>query len=146
MPNSSWPDTKSIETKNQLATRFDKMVAAYAAATSAATSLALITPSPAEAKIVYTPTNQTITTSFQLDLNHDGISDFDINTGYCCDHGSRLQVNLDVKGNMVRDLATSVGFAAALQRGAPIGPKQLFTSATSGYGGVFMAGGGAYGT
>ncbi len=146
MRNLSGPKVKSAETKTQLAARIEKMASAYAAAAGAATGLALLTVPPADAKIVYTPTNQTITTSFQIDLNHDGIPDFDVSFGACCDHGSRLQVILDVQGNLVRELTTAPKEAAALQRGAPIGPKQAFTSFTSGYGGVFMAGGGAYGS
>jgi len=52
---------------------------------------------------------------------------------------------LSASGNEVLQ-GTFPGYAADLPRGAAIGPKQVFTSRTSNYGGVFMAGGSAYGT
>jgi hypothetical protein len=48
----------------------------YALAASAAGVGALIAPSSADAKIVYTPTNVTISETYGLDLNHDGKTDF----------------------------------------------------------------------
>jgi hypothetical protein len=51
---------------------------ALAASTAGVSLLALV--QPVEAEIVYTPTNQKIgvNTPFNLDLNHDGITDFQL--------------------------------------------------------------------
>ena len=57
----------------------------YALVATAAGVGVLASPQSAEAKIVYTPANITISpgTTFPLDLNHDGFNDFSIvNTSY----------------------------------------------------------------
>jgi hypothetical protein len=130
--------------KKELAPRLEKMVAAYATVASAAAGVAMLSAPAAEAKIVFTPANKQVSSPVQIDLNHDGIADFEIEFCACLPHGQVLQVSLGVTGNMVQ--AVFGVEAAALQRGAPIGPKQSFTSVTSGYGGVFMADAGSYGT
>jgi len=132
--------------KKQLAPRLEKIVAAYATAASAAAGVAMLAAPAAEAKVVYTKTNVTITSSYELDLNHDGIPDFDINLCECLAHGVRLQLELPVPGNKARELASFPDAAADLPNGALIGPGQAFTSATSNYGGAFMALNSSYGT
>jgi hypothetical protein len=56
----------------------EKEVLAYATAAGAAGVSLLALTEPAQAKIIYTPTHQTITqnSKFNLDLNGDGITDF----------------------------------------------------------------------
>lgn len=130
--------------KKQLVPKLEKMIAAYATVASAAAGVAMLAAPAAEAKIVFTPANQQVSSPVKLDLNHDGITDFEIEFCECLPHGEVLQVGLGVTGNMVQ--AVFGVEAAALQRGAPIGPKQAFTSSTQGYGGVFMADAGSYGT
>jgi hypothetical protein len=127
-----------------LTPRLEKLTAAYAAVASATAAVALLAAPEAQAEIVYTPTNKTVSFPVNVDLNHDGIADFTLQFCQCLPHGDILQVALGVTGNKVR--AFERVEAAALQRNAPIGPKQSFTSATSGYYGVFMAVSGAYGS
>ncbi len=144
--NQSERKTNLDDTKKQLTPRFEKIIAAYATAASAAAGVAMLTAPAAEAKVVYTKTNVTITSSYELDLNHDGVPDFDINFCFCLPHGVRLQLGLPVPGNLPREQASSPDAAADLPNGALIGPGQAFTSYTSGYGGVFMALASSYGT
>jgi hypothetical protein len=98
--------------------------------------------SPAAAEVVYTRTHVMIEShsTFQLDLNHDGVDDFSlIRCELTCEsgHSSLLQLGFDVPGNQV------VRGAPALAQRAPIGPGQDFTSSTFA-GGAFMADGGSY--
>lgn len=144
MPDLSQQNENVASSKRQLAVRLEKMVAAYATVASTAAGVAVLTAPPAEAKIVYTPTTKQVSSPVQIDLNHDGIADFDVEFCECLPHGQVLQVGLGVTGNMVQ--AVFGVEAAALRRGAPIGPKQSFASSTQGYGGVFMADAGSYGT
>ncbi len=144
--NRSETKVNALKTKSELAARFEKMAAAYATVASAAAGVAIMTASAAEAKIVYTQFTTSITTSYALDLNHDSVTDFNINRCFCLDHGSRLQVGLSVPGNAVLQQAGVPGWAADLAKGATIGPEQIFTSETSNYGGVFMALDSAYGS
>lgn len=149
MSKLSKQNNNTAGTIKRSAPKFEKMVAAYATAASAAVGVGLLGAVPsAEAKVVYTQTNVTITTtsSYALDLNHDGVPDFDINFCACLPHAVRLQIGLDVSGNLVREQKAFPEQAAALLRGVTIGPKEAFTSFTSGYGGVFMADAGGYGS
>lgn len=146
MSHLSEKNVNTLTTKTELAARFEKMAAAYVTVASAVAGAAIMTAPPAEAKIVYTQTTVSITSSYALDLNHDGVTDFNIERCFVClPHGSRLQVALSIPGNAVLQ-AGFPGSAADLPRGAVIGPKQVFTSETSAYGGVFMALDSAYGT
>jgi len=58
---------------------------AYALAASAAGVTLLALSQPSDAKIVYTPVHKIIgkNTSYQLDLNRDGITDFTIKNSHC---------------------------------------------------------------
>ena len=122
--NQSERKTNLDDTKKQLTPRFEKIIAAYATAASAAAGVAILTAPAAEAKVVYTKTNVTITSSYELDLNHDGVPDFDINFCFCLPHGVRLQLGLPVPGNLPREQASSPDAAADLPNGALIGPGQ----------------------
>jgi hypothetical protein len=133
-PNSL--HTRSSQpTPTRLATKLDKHLFAYAAAATAA-GVGMLAASPsAEAKIVYTPANTTIpkNTVFNLDLNNDGIADFDF---YFYSYGPRklppplgyhdegLALTPLKAANEVWGVATSVftSCAAALPAGVKIGP------------------------
>lgn len=146
MSNLSQHNANLADPSKRSAQRLEKMVAAYATAASAAAGLAVLAAPAAEAKVIYTRTDVTITSSYELDLNHDGIPDFDINLCDCLAHGLRLQLELLVPGNLAREQASFPEAAADLPNGALIGPGQAFTSATSNYGGVFMALNSGYGS
>jgi hypothetical protein len=123
------------------------MIAAYATAAGAA-GVALLAAAPsAEAEIVYTKTRVTITqvtVSYPLDLNHDGITDFNVGFCSCRPHGTAITVSSSRNvGNGVIAASGFLGSALPLVSGAPIGPKQMFRVA---YGiGVSMAYDGSYG-
>ena len=81
MTSDSTQQTKvpSGRTFTQLASVLDKRLGSYAAAASAAGVGLLASVQPAEAKIIYTPSNVPIPVNgglIQFDLNHDGVNDF----------------------------------------------------------------------
>lgn len=105
----------------------------YAIAASAAGVSLLALTQPAEAKIVYTHTNQVIQ-PFQtvyIDLNHDGISDFAI-SAYASGHngsGHRTYFSDMTVAGLEQANAVVVkakGFAAALHAGKLIGRGEKF--------------------
>ncbi len=117
--------------------KLEKKLTAYIAATSAAGFATLLAAPQAEAKVVYTATNTAVTTPVPIDLNHDGIADFELNFTQGIGHSFWLMVNPQVAGNSVRG---QNGAAAAGFFGVPVGPGEKFTT-NSYYGrGVFMAG------
>jgi len=111
------------------------------AATGASVSLLALTQ-PSEAKIVYTKIHKVIGTNGvdPLDLNHDGIIDFLIQergSSHFSFSGSNGLWAKAAFGNGVEGSHTQSGFfvlASALQKGAPIGPRQSFVSSTGSFG------------
>jgi hypothetical protein len=75
---------RSARKPSQVSESMLKRLNAYALAASAA-GVGLLALPQAEGKIVYTPSNQVISLGqpYLLDLNSDGITDFDINLGAC---------------------------------------------------------------
>ena len=115
----------------------------YARAASAAGVSLLALAQPSAAKVIYTKTHQVIGQNgvYNLDLNHDGTTDFLIQQ--CCGRGSS-SINSngllakEALGNAVEgSVAGSHNFAAALKAGAQIGPKQGFVH--GGYQGEILA-------
>ncbi|HXM19843.1 MAG TPA: hypothetical protein VN948_01090 [Terriglobales bacterium] len=105
----------------------------YALAASAAGVSLLASAQPSEAKVVYTKAHQVIGTNgvYNLDLNHDGIIDFLVlESGYATFNGTRGNNTLLAKealGNAVEGrIGNGRQFAAALKRGARIGPGEHF--------------------
>lgn len=102
----------------------------YSLAASAAGLSVLALASPAEARIVYTPAHIKITPNHKLmiDLNHDGVKDFELNDAGSGSYDS-LAINPLQTGNAVAeangDCNPSPG-AAALQAGVRIGKGQVF--------------------
>jgi hypothetical protein len=89
----------------------------------------LASPQSAEAKIVYTPANITISpnTTFPLDLNHDGFNDFSIvNTSYGNAHS--FQAYLSVRQLWSQNRVWGSHYASALRAGVLIGPVGRFTN------------------
>ncbi|MGA7751706.1 MAG: hypothetical protein WCB05_02710 [Candidatus Sulfotelmatobacter sp.] len=110
-------------------------VYSLAAAAAGVTVLALI--QPAEGKVVITKKLVSITEPVSIDLNNDGIPDFEFSfqggsTGTCCQHHTTL-VAKALTGGKVMGHKTSRGFlgpyASALVRGAKIGAAAHFSSA-----------------
>jgi hypothetical protein len=146
LPNTTASSEKANKRFVQVNPNLEKQLGAYAVAVGATAVAALAAAPPASAEVVYTPVNVTITTSYPLDLNGDGTTDFTIIRCHCVDsHYSVLMLGLDGKGNAVRPPVKAQGGAAALPAGAIIGKSQFFTTQTS-YGGVAMAFGFTYGS
>ena len=117
----------------------------YALAAGAAGVSVLALAQPSEAEIKYTPTHVVIgkggVSIYNLDLNHDGITDFTIHydsgKGYCQHHPWRFDHLIPMpatKGNAV--IAPYSSFASALYRGAEIGHSRIFHSSVNPMAGV----------
>ncbi len=132
-PPKSRPPAKLNSTLHRHLTTY--MTAATAAGVS------LLAARPAAASIVYTPADVAMGRSYALDVNHDGIADFNFDIfiisgsdGGIADFG----VHLNVPGNQVHANGINGHWAAALPIGAVIGPAKPFTSFLSTYSCVFM--------
>jgi hypothetical protein len=139
--------SQSGRPKARVNTSLDKNLVAYIAPASAAGVALLAATPPAAAEIVYTPVRARLTgqSTYQIDLNHDGVNDFGLQM-FPIFHSSMLIALLDVPGNEIVTVANAGSQAAPLPVGVRIGPRRQFNSRTSNYGGVFMAIAGAYGT
>lgn len=115
----------------KLSSVLERRLGGYALAASAAGVGALALAAPAEAKIVYTKANHIIGPrhTYNLDLNHDGITDFSLQQSNChsCAPGTELYV-FPVASNGVIGfkVGSKGGWAAALKPGARIGSKREF--------------------
>lgn len=142
-------------TEFPLNSSLSKRLLAYVSAAGAAGVGMLVLAKPAEAKIVYTRANESLGQLTMLDLNNDGIPDFEFcirtNSDSCPSSGRRgrggkgrpgpiteLFVSPPVgasKQNQIWGNPVMFPSAYALPAGALIGPKTKFTR-----GGKFMAG------
>jgi hypothetical protein len=112
----------------RLTTNLEKRLLAYAAS---ATITAMASSLPADAEIVYTPAHQTISIgydAYNLDLNRDGITDFQfVHISTCT---SICVSYIDVVGALSTNQIVGGGppssFASALPRGAHIGSDRKF--------------------
>jgi hypothetical protein len=109
----------------------------YALAAGAAGVGVLAFGQSAEAKIVYTPADTSITPNhvIPLDLNHDGIVDFGFNDvyrrshPYGFDHTGLLSVIPANPANKIEGYhRTNGNYASALRAGVSIGPNAKFTA------------------
>ena len=113
----------------------------YAIAAGAAGVGLLSLAQPAEAKIVYTSAHRNIGSQTFLDLNHDGIHDFELINirgsqcvGWCTTTGNRhgtafgsTNANLAVYGVGAGNQIFGQGkYASALSSGVSVGPKGKF--------------------
>jgi hypothetical protein len=131
-------NSKSPRATARISQRLDKNLVAYMAAAGAAGVGMLAGPQSAQAKVVYTPTNVTVTTPVAIDLNHDGITDFTLEFFNIWWHSFYIGVTPQVKGNAVRGFGNNS--AACGFFGVPVGPGEKFAT-NSYYGhGVRMAG------
>lgn len=109
----------------------ERLLKSYALAASAAGVGALALAAPAEAKIVYTPAHHVIKHggSFNLDLNHDGITDFTLKLSVltnCSTFISRLVALPAAAGNGVEGWTGYQPYASALKSGHKIGGSRYF--------------------
>jgi hypothetical protein len=92
---------------------------------------------PAEANVVYTPTNTKVQYGTIIDLNNDGVADFRFDE-FIMYHSQRLTIAPAVVGNAIR--VNGAGAACGFF-GVPVGPGELFATNTSYFkNGVFLAG------
>ncbi len=129
---------------HRVSSHLDKNLLAYAVA-AGATGVGLLASAPlSEAKIVFTPTHQTVSqgSSLKLDLNGDGITDFTISNTYSAagkivNTGSQGSAgSLRVAGANASNQAVSAsprhnGFARALITHYQVGPANKFGSASN---------------
>jgi len=128
----------STKTQPKLSDTTQQNLKMYALAASAAGVGMLALAAPSEAKIIYTRAHIPIVVDgavVELDLNHDGINDFQIYNGYQGpglrrpegSHGSNLTATPEQASNRIF-AAESKGrlCAAALHKGQKIGPHGRF--------------------
>src|SRR5580704_11058437 len=111
-----------------------QQLSVYALAASAAGVGVLALAQPAEGRIVYTKAHHSIGrgSSYNLDLNHDGITDFTISVTYHCPQTCVSAVLArpakgtgGVEGHHSRN---GSDWAYALKAGVRIGPKRPFSA------------------
>jgi hypothetical protein len=102
----------------------------YAIAASAAGVSLLALAQPAEGKIVYTATHHVIgkNSHYNLDLNHDGKTDFTISNTYSCSTEDFCRSHLFTTPTNGTQGVEGPGSAYALNRGARIGPRHHFSA------------------
>jgi hypothetical protein len=122
---------RSSQSRDTLA-NFSKPVhqrlSAYALAAGATGVSLLALAQPSEAEVVYTPANQIIgrNGSYNIDLNHDGVTDFTVleRSGFIAVRTSQLLWVAPAPGNHVNCTtsfcASSFTYAAALRQGSEI--------------------------
>jgi hypothetical protein len=125
------PSSQSPGNPSNLSDAFHHQLNMYALAASAAGVSVLALAPPAEGKIIYTKANKHIgvNQTVHLDLNHDGIIDFDLknhtasNSGYVFDILSAVPLRKNaVWGHTFGRSA----YASALFANAKVGPKGQF--------------------
>lgn len=98
----------------------DKNLLAYMAAAGAAGVSVLAMTQPADAKVIYTPTNRTIVADSRLDLNNDGIPDYAFHSNFnlCGTCGY-----FEVQGLKFNEM---LSFGKPLAAGVSVGPGGKF--------------------
>jgi hypothetical protein len=140
--DSSWQSRSKSRNKSRnttpLTSATETKLSGYAIL-AAASGVAMLALAPgAEAKVVYTPTNQKlpINTTFALDVNGDGIPDFNFTAGtflggavrrdtYTFNSDATLAVAGEVQSNQVWGVN---GAVSALPAGVKVGPKGKFAA------------------
>ncbi len=117
---------------------FDHRLSAYALAASAAGVGMLALAQPAEGKIVYTRANKYLTpnTTLHLDLNHDGIADFDLkdtySTWFYSSAGLLSALPHQQKNAIWGHVVQRSAYASALLANVDVGPKGQFLAGAGG--------------
>jgi hypothetical protein len=126
----------SLKTASKLPESLSHQLISYALAAGAASVGTLALPQSAAAKIVYTPIHRVIGphSSYRLDLNHDGITDFTLlqtffSTGLGTIHSNCVLAAVRTGNAVEGSVATKFhGWASARPRGVAIGNRQKFVS------------------
>jgi len=123
------------KTPSQLSDALHRRLNSYVLAASAAGVSVLALSEPAAAKIVYTPAKVKIGyVAYDLDLNHDGITDFEIELGYSSTVSGFSTADIfafappSQRGNKMAHAKGRVGLARALKPGVRIGPGDISSS------------------
>lgn len=125
-------ESGAIRTAATVSSKLEKGLRAYIAAASAAGLCAVASPQFTEAEVVYTPANVTFGYSrdaYNLDLNHDGITDFMFSHEFTtCTTFCSSYLNVWGLGNSNANvgLGPPTSDASALPIGAQIGSKRPF--------------------
>ncbi|MGA8432765.1 MAG: hypothetical protein WB729_23265 [Candidatus Sulfotelmatobacter sp.] len=127
-------------TTARINSNLEKKIAAYMAAAGAAGVGLLAISQPAQAKVVYTAANVTVTTPIAIDLNQDGVTDFTLGFVAGIEHSFFVDIT-PAAGNAVR----GNGSAACGFFGVPVGPGEKFVTNSYLGEGVRMAGFFGYG-
>jgi hypothetical protein len=101
----------------------------YALAAGAAGGGALALAQPSEARIVHTPVHVHIVGSYNLDLNHDGVGDFKLTTGFSQVTSKEASGAWMFVYGLRKSNGAAIGehrFPRDLRRGIAIGPRQFF--------------------
>jgi hypothetical protein len=127
--------------------KLDKRLTAYVAVATAA-GIGMLAPK-AEGEVVYTPANVSFqdTGKLMIDLNNDGIPDFEVVRRQCgSSHSNCIDLNPLVAGNGFRPGGAIASEVAAGFFGVPVGPGEKFLTGDGNpsYGNVMIAAG-AYG-
>lgn len=137
MAKSLRPDNFPTRPRTQLAGLLEKNLSGYAAAAAGVGLFALA--QPADAKVVFTPSNIPIAANaglVHLDLNHDGIADFAFSDSFRFGsareplglYAASLVIVPEQAGNEVRAMTSSKGLqcAARLRGKVTVGPGKDF--------------------
>lgn len=144
LPRKAIPDPMSrsqSRSRTSLNSKLERKLWTYATAATAA-GVGLLSGISAQAKVVVTQTNTAISPSVALDLNHDGIIDFNLTKAVAAasielfsflavchsaySHRSFQCVSSSSKANFANVVRGTSNGALDLPFGAPIGPGQQF--------------------
>jgi hypothetical protein len=118
---------KGPSSKSDSSETFTSNLNAYALVAGAAGVSLLAMIQPAEAEVVFTPTNKVLPNNLGLlvDINHDGTPDFELIDGTFQYHSwwNELEIHPHAENGIME---SSKGYAAMLTRGAPIGAGENF--------------------
>ena len=124
------------QTNPAIPREFEQLLSRYALAAAAAGVGILGSSPPAEAEVVYTPANQQIApnTTINIDLNHDGITDFSLkdtfSTTFFSSFGRLSALPAGQENRIQGHTVSNRAYASALFSGAPVGPKGQFLPAS----------------
>jgi hypothetical protein len=114
-------------TKRHLPESLANKLSGYALAAGATAAGMLGMIHPAEAEVVFTPTNETFPPDFFdiIDLNHDGVTDFKFDL-YSIQYRNFFVSLVAFPRQPNAMMQSAGGYVAVLSKGATIGPHQVF--------------------